>query len=139
MSRTLDDILTPAGRRWFAKFKLDEKETLEFIRLARYTGYYDTLYNNCGAAEIPTESNTTLPRVLAFMISGISPDAGDDGNVTLFVATWNDQQEDTTAIYKKAGFKGLTRWVRNPNSGNRIRGMMATINPAYRKQIKEDW
>lgn len=132
-------LLTPAGQRWLARFKLDDDELEAFLFQAEYYGCPDeSLLNNCGGREISPRDINSLPNLLGTMISNIPRFYGEESR-SLFVVTWNDHQNDNTKIFKAAGFKGPTRWVLNPNSGNRIRGMIGTINPNYvRKDRKED-
>ena len=140
MTSTINEILSPAGRKWLAKFKLNEKELSIFCDAVLRGSDYNTSQGfafQCGGAEIETERVASLPRLLGTMIAAQPEYEGYDGS-SLFVATWNNKQKDNTAIFRAAGFSKPTRWTTNPNTGNKIRGSMCVLNPKYRKQKKED-
>lgn len=143
MTQTVNEILTPAGRKWLAKFKLNEQELRQFCRNVNGEGPWEVvgveagLSYQCGACEVETEPVESLPVLLAKMVSCFPTREGNEGS-SLFIATWNNHQKDNTAIFRKAGFSKPTRWTTNPNSGNKIRGSMCVLNPKYRKQKKED-
>ena len=143
MTSTINEILSPAGRKWLAKFKLNKEQLSEFCRTVAArtplasSGMSEGMSYQCGGAEIETEYPRSLPGLLGMMISA-QPEYDGDGGSSLFVATWNNKQKDNTAIFRAAGFSKPTRWTTNPNTGNKIRGSMCVLNPKYRKQKKED-
>lgn len=134
----LNKVLTAEGKRWLAKWKLTDAQLTGFLEATAYSTD-DSLAYNCGATVISTEENTSLWWVLGTMVGYARGGNNRYDQATLFIATFNEHQQSTIPIYRKAGFRGPATWVLNPNSGNKICGLIAILNPAYVKRAPDDW
>lgn len=134
---SIEELLTGRGLTWFNKLGLSKAEVAAVVaRIGNDYCHYNNMAYNCGAVEIEAESCRGLPNLIACLINRVR-DVEREGKSVLFFASFNQEQDEWRAMFKRAGFTS-TRSVVNPNSGNRIWGAMRTFPSSYVKKAAPD-
>lgn len=137
IKQRLSKYLTAKGLKWVDGTGITDREKLTLCDMLEDNRDFHTpdLAFNCGGSVLNTMGHSNLPQILKGLIRIMN---GSDGGVraSLIVATWNRSQRDTTELYKSVGFTGLTEWVLNPNSRNKIRGMIGVFDVSMVKYVE---